>query len=173
MTHKHTSEISILITSAWFVAACASTSATGTAMQSDLGNPSAQHGRLCPMQMPDSMVKASDVTDGAALDFTTSTDHVAEVRERVRNIAAVYNHHESGEPIEGSANADEYISAHGIQPALGMPVGSATATDIADGARLVLRPADPSQLQALRDRARLHTGHVTQGDCEHSQARGS
>lgn len=173
MTHHYRNEISFIITSAWLVAACASTSGTRTAMRSNLGDPSAQHGRLCPMQMPDSMVKASDVTDGEALDFTTSTDHVAEVRERVRNIAAVYNHHDAGEPVEGSADSDQYISAHGIQPSLGMPVGSATASDITDGERLVLRPAEPSQLQALRERARLHTGHVTQDDCERSPARGS
>jgi hypothetical protein len=167
------------VTLAMSLSACASESRAGTqptttSARADLGDPNAAHGRLCPVQIPGTTVTASDIEGGAALDFRNNADRVVAIRQDVRDIAAVYNHHATGEPIDGAPPPPAQISKAGsIHPDLGMPVGSASVEEIDGGARLVLRPDNPSQLQALRDRAKLNTGRVVGDDCDHSQPSGS
>lgn len=154
---------------------CASDSSARTPpanAQASLADPHAPHGWLCPVQVPGTRVTSNDVEGGTALDFQTSSDHVADMRQRVREIAAIYNHHESGDALDTTASAQGANNPR-VHHDLGMPVGSASVEEIAGGARLVLRPDDPSQLQALRERARIHTGRVVGDDCEPPNSSGS
>jgi hypothetical protein len=175
MTNQFKRELIVLV-SMIGLSGCASDSgarpqpATATEHAS-LARPDAGHGPLCPLQVPGATVTESDVGGGAALDFRTSAEHVAGVRQRVRLIAAVYNHHGAGTPIDGSPEPSVHSeNAEDVHPDLGMPVASASVEDIDDGARLVLRPESPSQLQALRERARAHAAGVRGDDCERVSA---
>jgi hypothetical protein len=46
-----------------------------------------------------------------------------------------------------------------------MPAASNTVTDTDKGARLELRPTDPSQLDALREHVRRHQERMHSGEC--------
>ena len=110
----------------------------------------------CPMKVPGTTVAATDVEGGVALAFITSTGDVAELRQRVRGMAEMHNHHHAtgGMMNGGMMNGDMMI-----------PAATASAEDIKGGARLVLRPKEQSQLEALREHARKHAGQMNTGEC--------
>jgi len=100
---------------------------------------------MCPMQVPGTTVAAADVDGGIELIFATSGD-VSELRRRVTHMAEMHNQeHASGGMM--------------------MPAATASAEDAAGGARMILRPADPAQLDALREHARTHAEKMTRGEC--------
>jgi hypothetical protein len=101
----------------------------------------------CPMQVPGTTVTASDVEGGVALAFTTHGGDVAELRERVQRMTETHHQHHSG-GVMGMA-----------------PPSTAASEDIEGGARLVLKPQDPAQLEALREHARTHAARMAEGDC--------
>lgn len=175
MTHRQLQLLCVIsISSAMW--GCASDSSARTppaSAQADLADPHATHGWLCPVQVPGTTVTANDVAGGTALEFKTSADHIAEMRERVRDIAAVYNHHDAGDPLDSTPAPAQGTNSERVHHDLGMPVGSASVEEISGGARLILRPDDPAQLQALRERARIHTGRVVGDDCEPPSSSGS
>jgi len=49
-----------------------------------------------------------------------------------------------------------------------MPASTATAEDVEGGARLVLHAADPQEVAALRDQARLQAGRLPGWSCQAS-----
>ena len=101
----------------------------------------------CPMQVPGTTVTASNVEGGVALAFTTQSGEVAELRERVQRLTEAHHPHHSG-AVMGMA-----------------PPSTASAEEIESGARLVFRPQDPAQLEALREHARTHAARMAEGDC--------
>ena len=146
--------------------ACAHTTSTGSTQTS--GAPTERATGLCAMQVPGSTVVARDVEGGTALDFTTPSDRVALVRRKVRSMAAVYNHHASGEPIEGTPAAHAQPPDVDVHPDTALPPADASVEEIEDGMRLVLRPENPSDLARLRERARWRTGQ-----CESAPSSGT
>lgn len=121
--------------------ACESRGTTG----SDHGSGGMAMTDMCPMQIPGTTVASIDVDLGVALAFTTSSGDVGELRSRVARMAEMHNHRHA---------------AGGM-----MPAATATAEDIADGARMILRPNDPAQLDALREHARMHAERMSHGEC--------
>jgi hypothetical protein len=114
---------------------------------------------ICPMGVRGTTVAASDIDGGISLTFVTPTGDVSELRRRVRRMAQM---HEAGCGI---------ISQRGTMMAgrstSGSTSGSATASadDLDQGARLVLKPADPGQLDSFRQQVRLCVEHLKHGEC--------
>jgi len=101
---------------------------------------------MCPMQVPGTKVTYGDVEGGAALSFSTKNGDVAELRRRVGRMAEMHNE----------------MSDHG---SMMMPAATASVEDIPGGARIVLRPRDPAQLDALREQVRAHARRMASGEC--------
>ena len=101
----------------------------------------------CPMQVPGTTVTSSNFEGGVALAFTTQSDEVAELRERVQRLTETHHSHHSG-AVMGMA-----------------PPSTAASEEIENGARLVFKPQDPTQLEALREHARTHAARMAEGDC--------
>lgn len=101
----------------------------------------------CPLQIPGTTATSFNVEGGVALAFTTQGGDVAELRERVQRMTETHHQHHSGS-VMGMA-----------------PPSTASSEDIEGGARLVFRPQDPAQLEALREHARTHAARMAEGDC--------
>lgn len=93
-------------------------------------------------------VAYEDTADGAAIVFTTDQGEVAELQSRVAKKA---EHH----------NDPGHKRAEGHVP------HSARADNVERGARLVMTPADPKDLEALRAHVREHVEHMQKGGCPH------
>src|SRR6266545_7647261 len=53
--------------------------------------------QACPVMVPGTQVAAAETVNGESITFTTSPDHVADLRARVRTMANMHNrHHASG-----------------------------------------------------------------------------
>lgn len=101
----------------------------------------------CPLQIPGTTVTSADVEGGVALAFTTLTGDAAELRRRVQRMTETHHQHHTG----------------GV---MGMgPPSTASSEDIEGGARLILKPQDPAQLEALRQHARSHAARMAEGEC--------
>ncbi len=108
-------------------------------------------GGMCPMKVPGATVSATDVEGGVAVAFTTSSGDVAELQRRVHHLADMHGHHQ--------AQHQERMSHDPMN-------ATATAEDIEGGTRIVLRPADASQLDELRRHAHAHAEMMAaHGDC--------
>ncbi|MCC6556706.1 MAG: hypothetical protein IT372_27410 [Polyangiaceae bacterium] len=113
-------------------------------------------GPWCPTQVEGATVAPVDVERGAALDFKTSTGDVAELRRRVRAMAEMQNQRGGGMGMGRGM---------GRGGGMGMFAATASAEDIEGGARLVLLPNDPAQLEALREHTRLRAERMALGQC--------
>lgn len=131
------------------IAACTARAAPSGAAAND--PPPMPMGGMCPMMSPDTKVSAVDTADGVAMTFTTSGDP-AGLRARARAMADMHNRMHAG---SGSAGP-------GMRA---MVPSQATAEDIPNGARIVLRPNDPSQLATLRAQARDRATRMQSGNC--------
>lgn len=110
----------------------------------------------CPMKVPGTTVAAADAEGGVTLAFITSTGDVAELRQRVRGMAEMHNHHHAtGGMMKGGMMKGDMM----------IPAATASVEDIEGGARLILRPKDQAQLEVLREHARKHAGQMTTGEC--------
>jgi hypothetical protein len=147
------------------LAGCASTSGarseptTSTALASAHEEGVSTMGGMCPAQVPGTTVTPVDVEGGVALAFTTSTGGVAELRQRVHRMAEMHDRQAGGPGVRMD---------HGMT----MPAATASAEDIEGGARLVLKPKDPSQLEALRQHAQMHARMMARGECPMMAPRG-
>src|SRR5436190_4870962 len=97
-------------------------------------------GDLCPMAVEGTVVEAEDIEGGVGLVFTTVAD-VAELRRRVRLIARL--------------NAER----------AGTPTLATTTDDVADGARLNIRPLDPARVISIRDSGRARAEVLDSATC--------
>lgn len=142
----------------------------------------------CPMamNMANTQITTADTTDGIAIVFATTGD-VADLRARVRKIADMHNRMAGemgsmrGEGAQGGGMQGGGMQEGGMQEdgmhcdqegrmhGMGMgakPIPSqASVEDIPSGARLVLVPADASQLAALRQQARMWVEMMQRGQC--------
>ena len=110
---------------------------------------------MCPMAVEGTSVTVEHVEGGAALVFTTTGD-VADLRERVRGMAEMHaRRHSEGMMGHGGGHGGGMM----------MPAAEASAEDVPSGARLVLRPADPADLDVLRERVGMHAERMGAGEC--------
>jgi hypothetical protein len=132
----------------------------------------------CPMKVPGTTVTSIDVEGGVALAFTTKTGDVAELRRRV---AEMHNNNDGCGMMMGGQGRDGADTKRGAGLRRGrrasgrggmimggatmMPTSTASVEDTKNGARLVFRPKDPAQLEALREHARMHVERMTRGEC--------
>jgi hypothetical protein len=103
----------------------------------------------CPMTVPDAHVRSEDVEGGVALSFTTESGDIADLRRRVHALA---EHHQRAAQGKGRHDGS-------------MPAATASVEEIPEGARLLLEPRDPGQLDALRRRAEMHAARMERGEC--------
>jgi hypothetical protein len=127
--------------------------------------------QACPMQVPGTRAVVAAVDGGVALDLTTTTGDVVDLRARVKAIA--------GEESSGTAIAQP--AAGGAQQGSGgremhdevTHIGTrARVQDLPTGARIVFMPVDPGQLGALRAQTDAMATRLNQGDCSQLEAYG-
>ncbi len=117
----------------------------------------AEDGRddACPMEVRGATVRPAEVEGGVALDFTTARGNVEDLRARVEQLAVMHNdHHAPGTPMHRAQGG----------PML-LPVSLASTESLDHGARLILRPHDASQLQALRQHTHWRAERMAAGVC--------
>lgn len=148
----------------------------------------------CPVKLHGAKVAEFDVDGGAALTFSTDKDRVSALRGQVRSMAAMYDQHvesspwmrmrdpsESPEVEVGTANTKGNEVGHEASSRVSklrgeiaydlsgrpmmLPASKATVENTADGAVLILRPLEPSQLVALRESAWAQAGVIASGKC--------
>ncbi len=165
---------------------CASTSTAQSEPRTTAEAPSHEHeshehgnasmAGMCPMRIPGTEVAAADVDGGVSLSFTTSTDDVAELRQRVRRMADMHNergghmmmggHGESPRGAEHQHGAQSGATHEGDgRGGMMMPPATASVEDVEGGARVVLRPQDPAQLAALQEHVRTKAQQMAGGEC--------
>jgi len=127
----------------------------------------------CPMAVQGADVAVSDTEGGIALTFTTDAPDVADLRARARSMAKMYDMHRGHgammwHPMGGAGMGHGSGMRMGMEDLEGggsMPATSATVTDTDKGARIELQPAEASELDALRQRVRLHQERMHSGEC--------
>lgn len=132
---------------------------------------------MCPMSVPGTKVSAADTATGEALTFTTTPDQAAALREKVHAMADMHNQrHASGEAAHGGMSGGMMGGgmAGGSMGGMQMPPPSRAAVeDLPEGARIVVTPNDPGDLQRLQATVRSHAEHMQQDGCgmmmQHSQ----
>lgn len=122
----------------------------------------------CPMAIPGTQVSAADTPNGESITFTTSPDQAADLRARVAAMADMHNrHHGDG---MGSMHGDmKHGQMMGGGEHMGMmpPPSHAAVEDVEGGARIVVTPNDPADLDGLRSTVRIHAEHMQKsGTCE-------
>lgn len=137
----------------------------------------------CPMamNMANTQITTADTTDGIAIVFATTGD-VADLRARVRKIADMHNRMAGemgsvhGEGAQGGGmqaggmqgdgmHCDQGGGMHGMGMGAKLIPSRASVEDVPGGARLVLVPADASQLEVLRQQARMWVEMMQRGQC--------
>lgn len=132
---------------------------------------------MCPMSVPGTKVSAADTATGEALTFTTTPDQAAALREKVHAMADMHNrHHASGEAGHGGMGGGMMGGGMAGESMGGMqmpPPSRAVVEDLPEGARIVVTPNDPVDLQRLQSTVRSHAEHMQQDGCgmmrQHSQ----
>ncbi len=138
----------------------------------------------CPMAVNGAQVTASDTDDGVALTFTTTGGDVSDLRQRVSQMAQMYGMHRGqghmmwrrmggprgggmgpGAGMRGGPRGGMGPGARGGGGVGPMPAMTSRVDNVDNGARLVLTPTDPAQLDALRARARMHAQRMQSGQC--------
>jgi hypothetical protein len=130
-------------------------------------------GDHCPMSVPGTKVKASDVSGGMSMMFATTGD-VGELRKKVHAMADHMNAQASGamgahSMMMGSADGGPgMMQGRGMGPSMHsgtmtpLPPGRAQAEDADGGARLRMMPADPSRLGEMKERIQQHVQMMNQ-----------
>lgn len=117
---------------------------------------------MCPMSVPGAQVAAEDTATGEALTFTTSPDQAGALRERVHAMAQMHNQHHSGDD-------SGHVGMHGMMGGGGgmtmPPPSQAVVDDLPQGARMVVTPKDPGDLQRLQATVREHAARMQQHGC--------
>ena len=150
----------------------ATSSAANPAVASPTASaPSAGMAGMCPMSVPGTKVAVANTATGASLTFTTSTDQASAVREKVYGISEAHNRRlASGDAVQGGMGSAGGVMDGGMMgegmAGLPMPPPSRTTVeDLYDGARIVMTPVDPADLQQLRDTVRRRVEHMQQHGC--------
>jgi len=135
----------------------------------------------CPMAVPGTQVAVAETRDGEAVTFTTSPDRAGDLRTRVHAMADMHNrHHQGGGGMEGMHGGMHHGGTMD-GGSMGSPVGGdamammpppsrASVEDVEGGARIVVTPNDPGDLDRLRSAVRMHAEHMREsGTCEMGQ----
>lgn len=121
---------------------------------------------LCPMSIPGTQVSAAETSAGEALTFTTSPDQAPALREKVHAMADMHNrHHASGDAASGGTGAMMGHGGMGAEEMAMPPPSRATVEDLSDGARILVTPNDPADLERLRSTVRGHAEHLRRHGC--------
>ena len=152
---------------------------TGQATPQAIPSPPPAHAEsrnMCPMMPAGTNIVASDTDDGISIAFTTTGD-VADVRTRSHRMAEMHEkmtgmHHDMHPGMSGGM-AGMGSGEPGMQMQLQMVPSHAIVEDMPGGARLVLVPADPTQLAELRAHVRAHVAMVQKGECPMSGREGA
>lgn len=138
---------SLMLSLALVLAACGAQAASGPRGGNDGRGPHGDHCQDgCPMRQEGVQVVYEDTADGAAMSFTTDPDRVVDLQARVAKMADKHNEprpHRAPEHVAHSARADN------------------TAT----GAKLIMTPADPAELEGLRKHVRDRVDQIQRGEC--------
>lgn len=129
----------------------------------------------CPMA--DAEVQVTDTENGVALAYETEEDvehlrrHVERMAGKIRmhgSVGAPMHRHGGSPHASGPASSPMAASPQGD----GAPVAEVTVENSDRGARIVLVPASPEDLERLRQWAREHGAHMQNAPCRgHSTAK--
>ncbi len=146
------------------------------------GDMMAQMQASCPMSIPDAKVRITDNDGGVTLDFETDAAHAKILQQRVENLANMYAMHRTRGMMWHHMGAGQMRDRHdmasgrgdghmmgsrhmGSAPTGPMPATKASVESTSTGARLLLTPEDPSQLDALRQHVHTHHERMQGGEC--------
>ncbi len=110
---------------------------------------------LCPLDVPNTVVRAEADERGAALAFTTTGIYggdVAEVRRRVRELADMKNHYR------------DWLIARMPDRAT-LPPARRYLEDLPNGARIIFEVGDATTVEELRDRVQTEAVRLRGGQC--------
>lgn len=148
-----------------------------TAAQPSTAAPAGGMAGVCPMSVPGTKLSAADTPTGETLTFTTAPDQAAALRERVHAMADMHNrHHASGGAehggmggMHGGGMMGGHASHGGRDGRMGdmqmPPPSRAVVEDLPDGARMIVTPNDPADLERLQETVRMHAEHMQQHGC--------
>ena len=162
--------VRLIVTAAFSVLSLGTLSqATAAAAQSTTVAPLTGHAdsmmAACPMNVPGTKVSAVDTANGETLVFTT-TDDVAALRSKVRNMAVMHNqHHAAGGTHDGMMGGGMMGTGKGMEGKVKMPPSNAAVTDVDSGASITLTPVAPADLPQLQAAVRAHATHMQQDGC--------
>lgn len=117
----------------------------------------------CPGAVPGTRVTTSETSDGVALVYTTTGD-VADLRRRAEAMASRMDVRSGTAMGRGMGRGGGPGGGMGMQTAR-MPAATARVEEIPGGARVVLTPEDPAQLDELRAHVKHHATMMGQGQC--------
>ena len=145
---------------------------TAPAAEGELKSPEA-----CPLFVEQVDIEVADTERGVAMTFTTRTSETAELRRRVRGLAALYE--EQGGQVLDWFRLGQRVDAEmpyeekaGIQPrewagsaTRPMPRVTTTVEDVERGARIELAPVASAQRDALRAHVRMQRERMNLRQC--------
>jgi hypothetical protein len=125
------------------------------------------------MDIPGTQVSSADTQDGEVVTFTTSPDHEADLRSRVHAMAEMHNsHHQRGGMDHGGMHGGMHRGGSGGDTSTGSgamghmemmpPPSRASVEDVPGGARLIVTPNDPRDLERLQSVVRMHAQHMSE-----------
>lgn len=139
--------------------------------------------QMCPVAVPGTRLAVADTADGEAVTFTTTPDRVGELRSRVHAMAEMHNRHHmeggagemhgqmhGGGMMGGGMGGGSMHPSGGMDASMMPPPSRAAVEDVDGGARLVVAPNDPADLDRLRSTVRMHAQHMQEtGSCGHGE----
>lgn len=131
------------------------------------GPPGPRHMYQCPAAVPGTKVVTADVEGGIALIFTTTGD-VNELQRRARAMATHHNHRQH---MGGRGRGPGRGPGMGLGPPANMPIATRTVQDLPTGTRIIVKPDDPTRLEALRQSVRAYAQSMQKGTCPMMKAR--
>ena len=118
--------------------------------------------RACPLGVPETRVEVVDTPEGADAIFTTTSGHVAELRRRVRDQAAMHGPDTHMGLGHGGVHGTSHN--HGMR-VWDMPAQGASAVDLDAGARLHVVASDAAHVAELQARVRERVATLDEHDC--------
>lgn len=114
----------------------------------------------CPTAIQRAGIEVSDVTNGVEMLFRGQEGDESQLMQHVRQIAQAIEMRETVGSLTGGQQPG------GLGGLLGsLPASNASVESITRGARLLLKPEEPSGLDALRDGARQLQSRMLAGEC--------
>lgn len=118
----------------------------------------------CPMQVEGVKVTSENTDEGMVLVFRTDAgaDEAEQLYTRAQHLAQLYGMHEERRHMYRWSQADDRQGGDTHQR---MPQLNVGVEKLDDGALLRFAPANPSELEQLREQVRLHQQRMQGGDC--------